>query len=651
MPGGATIPDTVAAEQGPEDQADREDEAGRDHRAAEILDSLGDGFIAFGFDWRVAYLNAAAEAYFGFRREQAVGRVIWELIDNPPDGVLRPFLEAAMRARAPADADVPSDIHPGRWVGLRAFPLQDGLGVNFRDVTERRERERREHEQAERLAELETRLAFLLEVADTLRAIADPDQVLNAAARLLGEKLGAARAGYAEIARDDARLVISGDWALDGLPRLTGQTIPFSVFGPEIGPALRAGGVLALPDVLADPRTAAEGPTLARGRGRALMIAPLVRDGRLEALVFVGAAEPRVWTPEERALAEEVASRTWSALGRARSQRALRESEARFRAMADSAPSPVWVTGPGGAIEFVNRAFCDLAGKPFEDLLGDAWIGLMHPDDAPRVARLREDARRELAAYGWEGRFRTGRGEWRWMRASAQPRFDANGVFQGYVGLAMDVTDARRAEERQRLLINELNHRVKNTLATVQSLAHQTFREGVVARDARRRFTDRLLALSAAHNVLTRENWEGAELSDIVREAVRPYENAPNDDPGGARIAVAGPTARLSPPVALAVSMALHELATNAVKYGALSTREGRIAVEWRLAPERDTVELEWVEAGGPPVEPPSAARRTGFGSRLLTQGLAAELSAPADLDYRPDGVACRLRVPVIREG
>ena len=595
-------------------------------------------------------MNAAAEAHFGFSREHASGRVIWDLIANPPDGRLRPFLEAAMRGRAPADADVPSDIHPGRWVGLRAFPLKDGLGVNFRDVTERRERERREHEQAERLAELETRLAFLLEVADTLRALADPEAILTAAARLLGEKLGAARAGYAEIAQDDARVVISGDWALDGLPRLAGQAIPFSVFGPEIGPAIRAGGVLALPDVLADPRTAAEGPTLARGRGRALMIAPLVRDGRLEALFFVAAAEPRAWTPEEQALAEDVASRTWSALGRARSQRALRESEARFRAMADSAPSPVWVTGPAGPIEFVNRAFCELAGKPFEALLGDAWLDLMHPDDAPRVARLREDARRELAAYGWEGRFRTGRGEWRWMRASAQPRFDANGVFQGYVGLAMDVTDARRAEERQRLLINELNHRVKNTLATVQSLAHQTFREGVVTRDARRQFTDRLLALSAAHNVLTRENWEGAELSDIVHEAARPYE-----DPQNARIVMAGLTARLRPPVALAVSMALHELATNAVKYGALSTREGRIRIEWRLAPDRDgpggdTVELEWRETGGPAVEAPSPARRTGFGSRLLTQGLAAELGAPAEVDYRPEGVVCRLRVPIIRE-
>jgi len=157
-----------------------------------------------------------------------------------------------------------------------------------------------------------------------------------------------------------------------------------------------------------------------------------------------------------------------------------------------------------------------------------------------------------------------------------------------------------------------------------------------VTQEARNRFTDRLLALSAAHNVLTRENWEGAELSELVANAARPYHDAARH-----RITIEGPTLRVAPNVALAVSMALHELATNAVKYGALSTSDGRVSITWA---EGDPAQLVWCETGGPPV---SAPGRGGFGSRLLRQGMATELGAPAEVDYRPEGVLCRLRVPV----
>ncbi|MCR5875057.1 PAS domain-containing protein [Phenylobacterium sp. J426] len=282
----------------------------------------------------------------------------------------------------------------------------------------------------------------------------------------------------------------------------------------------------------------------------------------------------------------------------------------------------------------MNRAFCDHVGKPFEELLADSWVGLMHPDDVAGVVQARADARVDARPYGFEARFRHASGDWRWMRASCQPRFDAQGVFQGYVGMSMDITEARRAEERQALLINELNHRVKNTLATVQSLARQTLRDGLVTREARERFTERLLALSTAHNVLTRRNWESAELAEIAEEAVRPWTP---------RIALAGPAVQVAPNVALAVSMALHELATNAVKYGALSAPAGRVDVGWRLGDEAG-IALTWTETGGPPVVAPAGVR--GFGSRLLTQGLAGELGAPAELDYRPEGLVCRLHAP-----
>jgi PAS domain S-box-containing protein len=601
-----------------------------ERRVAEILDGLGEGFVAFDFNWQVVYCNRAGEAHFGLPRQEILGRVIWDLIPSRPDGELRRFLSEAMLSRRSVDAEVPSDIFPGRWIAFRAFPLDQGLGINFHDVTERRER-------AARLAELERRRAFLLELTDALRPLAEPDEILTAAARLLAERLGAARAGYAEISDDGAAMIIRGEWSTLGAPKLAGSAFPLCAFG-GLGPALETGETFVVPDVRSDPRTGQASAAFLQIRAGALLIVPLVRAGRLEAFVFASAREPRAWSGEDQALAEEVAGRTWSALVRARSELALRESEARFRAMADSAPAPVWVTGAAGPVEFVNRAFCDLVGKTFDELMGDTWVGLMHPEDVPAVAQARTEARRDLRPYGFEARFRDADGAWRWMRASCQPRFDAQGVFQGYVGLSMDVTETRRAEERQHLLINELNHRVKNTLATIQSLARQTLREGMVTREARERFNDRLLALSAAHNVLTRRNWEGAELSEIASEAVQPY-----DEPQAPRIALLGPSARLAPNVALAVSMALHELATNAVKYGALSVADGRVTVDWTMTDA--AIELVWREAGGPPVAPPSANGK-GFGSRLLNQGLAAELGAPAEVEYRAEGLVCRLRAP-----
>ncbi|HEX5775687.1 MAG TPA: HWE histidine kinase domain-containing protein [Caulobacteraceae bacterium] len=322
---------------------------------------------------------------------------------------------------------------------------------------------------------------------------------------------------------------------------------------------------------------------------------------------------------------------------RRRVELALRESEARFRAMADTAPAPVWVTTAEGPVEFVNAAFAELIGKPREELLGDAWIGLVHPDDLPDVAAKRQAARATLEPYVFEARFLSLSG-WRIMQANSRPRFDDDGQFAGYVGLAVDVTDIRNAEARQRLLINELNHRVKNTLAAVQSLAHQTVRDGATVQEARRRLTERLLALSAAHNVLTRESWEGAELSEIIEETLRPYD-ALGPVLGSSRIRVEGEDVRLAPNAALAFSMALHELATNAAKYGALSAAGGEVII--RYATRGGGVELTWEERGGPPVEKPASV---GFGLRLLERGLATELGSSAVVEFRPEGVVCTLQ-------
>jgi two-component sensor histidine kinase len=228
------------------------------------------------------------------------------------------------------------------------------------------------------------------------------------------------------------------------------------------------------------------------------------------------------------------------------------------------------------------------------------------------------------------------------MLATARPRFGAEGQFQGYIGMAMDLTTIKAAEARQRLLINELNHRVKNTLSSVQSIARQTLRTDETPAHVRERFIDRLLAMSAAHDVLTRENWEGAAIDEIARQALRPFV----DDRDAGRIRLDLPSLKVDPIAALALAMALHELATNAVKYGALSNLEGRVTIDW-IPSESDRTIVRWRESGGPSVSPP---QRRGFGSRLLEGGLTADLGGQPRLSFEIAGVVgllpLRLVVP-----
>jgi PAS domain S-box-containing protein len=206
-----------------------------------------------------------------------------------------------------------------------------------------------------------------------------------------------------------------------------------------------------------------------------------------------------------------------------------------------------------------------------------------------------------------------------------------------YDAAQREIADRREAEKHRELLINELNHRVKNTLATVQSIAAQTLRTGDLDADVRRRLDSRLMALSDAHNLLTEHNWEGATLGQVVEMALRPHRSERED-----RFATSGPEVHLQPKTALAVAMALHELATNAIKYGALSVPGGAVSLHWQVAevPEGPRLRMVWTERGGPAVAPPT---RKGFGTRLIERGLAAELGGSVDLAYAPEGVVCRI--------
>ncbi|GEP02111.1 sensor histidine kinase [Methylobacterium oxalidis] len=212
---------------------------------------------------------------------------------------------------------------------------------------------------------------------------------------------------------------------------------------------------------------------------------------------------------------------------------------------------------------------------------------------------------------------------------------------EGESRLKTALTAEQRGAEHQRLLIDELNHRVKNTLATVQSIATQTLRNAETGDEAYASLETRLLALSRAHDVLTRESWEGADLVEVVAQAIAPYRGR-----GTERFRISGPDVRLCPRMSLAIAMAIQELATNAVKYGALSSESGAVEIDWSVrngsVPPR--LAFRWSEVGGPTVRPP---KRRGFGSRLIERNLARDLDGAVEIRFEPAGVVCTVDAPI----
>jgi len=220
----------------------------------------------------------------------------------------------------------------------------------------------------------------------------------------------------------------------------------------------------------------------------------------------------------------------------------------------------------------------------------------------------------------------------RWVDISIFPSGDGLAVY------FRDITERKQAEERQRLLVNELNHRVKNALATVQSIAAQSLQGADVPEAARERFISRLLALARANDLLVAPERGGATLQAIAEQVASPH--AGEADKG--RFTIEGPAIDLSARAATAAALALHELATNAAKYGALSSPKGRVALCWTI--DEETFRMTWRETGGPPA---TAPRRIGFGTRLITRGLSAELKAKVDLDYAAAGLVCIVTAPL----
>ena len=258
---------------------------------------------------------------------------------------------------------------------------------------------------------------------------------------------------------------------------------------------------------------------------------------------------------------------------------------------------------------------------------------LLHPDDTDELRKAIGQFTKGTKSY--EGEFRIVRpnGEVRWCAGTAAASTDKGGRVVRVSGVTVDITERKQAEERQNLLAREVDHRAKNALALAQSIVRLTRGENV--KTYIRSVEGRINALARVHTVLSLSSWQGAEIRKLIDEELAPYST-------GEQIKLSGPEVQLEPTTAQTVALALHELVTNSAKYGALSALSGRLSMGWEE--HTGLLEILWVETGGPPVSKPASR---GFGTRSVIASIESQLGGQAEFDWRPEGLICRLAVPL----
>jgi PAS domain S-box-containing protein len=326
---------------------------------------------------------------------------------------------------------------------------------------------------------------------------------------------------------------------------------------------------------------------------------------------------------------------------------ALAIEERRHRALAEAGAVLVWRADPSGAI-VESRGWERLTGQPEAAMRGWGWLDKVHPEDRERVRAVWAEVRASHRPRGAEFRVqpRDG-GEWRWVRARAAPVFPEGPPPEGevaepveWMGVLEDVQERRQAERHREILAREVDHRARNLLSVVQAVLRLTPRGNPAAHaEAVER---RIAALGRAHALLAEARWEGADLRRLAQEELAAYGGV------GDRAGLDGPRLALAPEAAQAFSMVLHELATNAAKYGALLTPTGRVRINWRIAGHDDAglLHVRWEETGGPPPATPS---RRGFGSRVIEATIIGQLGGRVERRWEPAGLICDIRVPLAR--
>jgi PAS domain S-box-containing protein len=579
-----------------------------ERRLNAVLDNTTMAIFMMDERQHCSYMNAAAERLTGYRFEETLGRPLHDIIHHThPDGTPFPLQDCRIDRAFPENNQEQGEevfVHrDGRFypVAFTASPIRDeaaraiGTVIEVRDIS------------AERAAR-----AALERSEERLR-------------------LATAGAGVGTFEVDLASGV--GEWSGEataqmglGRSRFTTEDWLDAVH-PDDRPAARAAWVEAV-------------------------------EGRGEYQVRFRVGTPAVggarWLLARGTVERDVSGRPRRAAGmmldvtrQVEAETALATSLAELQAFYDTAPVGLCMLDTGCRFVRVNRKLAEYNGVPVEDHVGRT-VAEVVPGIGEAVRDVLErviSEKRPVIDFEMVGETAARPGVVRHFNESFVPVLGRGGAVIGVNIVVEETTERRRAEMQRETLINELNHRVKNTLATVQSIIHQTLRAAAVAGDIQEALDARLAAMARSHDLLTKANWTTVHLCDVAAAAVEPFRARDQGD----RLTFSGPDVLLVPRAALAVGMALHELATNAVKYGALSVSRGKVDITWEAGSGHLT--LVWRESGGPVVAPPT---RKGFGARLLERVVAHDLDGKVVLDYPPEGLVCTIhasRTALGREG
>ena len=501
----------------------------------------------------------------------------------------------------------------------------DGVVLTFIDITERQAAEAALHES-------DARQAYLLKLSDTLRPTGNPIEAQAMAMRLLGEHLGVTRAQYWEVEPNEKYAFSEGGYVREG-PRISGR-VRLSDYGDHVIETLAAGKTVAVGDVRNDALASKEVVAAYDAVGvRAGLTIPLVKDGRIAALLGISHNKERDWTRREIALAEETAERTWAAVERASAEAALRAAHDTFRQLVDRSPFGIYAIDADFRLAQVSagaqKVFENvrpLIGRDLAEVLRVLWA---EPFASEAIAHFRHtlatgekyteemtEQRADVAAneaYDWK------------LERITMP----DGRF-GVVCHFYDLSERKRHEEHTQLLMAEVNHRAKNLLSVVQAIAQQTASSGDPLTFAVR-LSNRIGGLAANQDLLVKNLWHGVEVNELITSQLAHFK-----DLIGTRIYLNGPEITVTAAASQAIGMAVHELATNAVKYGALSNSNGQVHVEWQLTVGPDSRFLmSWRESDGPLVKAPT---RNGFGQTVIKRLVESSVEGSVKVDYAEDG-------------
>jgi PAS domain S-box-containing protein len=610
-------------------------------RLATIVETSDDAIISKSLDGIITSWNKGAERIFGYLAEEVIGKSIMILI--PPDrredenliiervraGQRIEHYETVRQRKHGSLIDISLTVSPIRNAEGRVI----GASKIARDITERKRTE-------QAITALEWELASdfgdMLRLQEISRRLV-PQQDLQ---KLLGEILDAAM----QITRADFGNIQLLDRSDGGL-RIHEQR----GFGPEFldffnsvhegmaacGTALESGQRVIVADVANDPifKGTAAREVMLRAKAVAVQSTPLLaRSGEL--LGVLSTHYSSIHRPNDRDLRQldVLARQAADLIDRTLAQEAIRRSESNLRDFIENASVALHWVGPDGTILWANQTELDLLGYEREEYIGH-HIAKFHVDQPIIKDILRRLTNRETI-HECEARLRCKNGSIRHVLIDSNVLWDGD-KFVHTRCFTRDITERKRNEELVTTLAREAEHRAKNILATVQAtvhLAHSDTPQGL-----KQAIEGRIAALANVHRLFVQSRWEGADLHDLVAHELSPY--CPD---GSRRVRINGPNLLLRPDLAQMIAIVMHELATNAAKYGALSLPDGRVQVEWSRATNGRIV-LRWIEMDGPHVEPPA---HHGFGTRVMESMIRGQLGGEMNFDWRPQGLGCEIILP-----